>query len=401
MKKISFSPPDISELEINEVVEAMRSGWITTGPRTKQFENEIAGYCGTSRAVCLNSATAALEMTLRVLGVGPGDEVITSAYTYTASASVIYHVGAKIVLVDTVPGSFEIDSEKLAAAISERTKVVIPVDIGGVMVDYDKIFAAVQQKKDLYRPANDLQALFDRPVVMADAAHSFGAEYHGRRSGAAADFTCYSFHAVKNLTTAEGGAVTWRDRPGLDNEALYQQYQLYSLHGQNKDAAAKLRPGAWEYDIIYPAYKCNMTDLTAAFGLKQLARFEGLIARRRRTAEIYDRFLLPQGIERLAHAQGDRQGNYHLYLVRVPGISVEQRNDIITKMAENGVACNVHFKPLPMMTAYKKLGFDIADFPNAYAQYANEISLPMHTLLSDEDAEYVAENFIAALKECR
>lgn len=257
------------------------------------------------------------------------------------------------------------------------------------------------KKKDLYRPANDLQALFDRPVVMADAAHSFGAEYHGRRSGAAADFTCYSFHAVKNLTTAEGGAVTWRDRPGLDNEALYQQYQLYSLHGQNKDAAAKLRPGAWEYDIIYPAYKCNMTDLTAAFGLKQLARFEGLIARRRRTAEIYDRFLLPQGIERLAHAQEDRQGNYHLYLVRVPGISVEQRNDIITKMAENGVACNVHFKPLPMMTAYKKLGFDIADFPNAYAQYANEISLPMHTLLSDEDAEYVAENFIAALKECR
>ena len=401
MKKISFSPPDISELEINEVVEAMRSGWITTGPRTKQFENEIAGYCGTSRAVCLNSATAALEMTLRVLGVGPGDEVITSAYTYTASASVIYHVGAKIVLVDTVPGSFEIDSEKLAAAISERTKVVIPVDIGGVMVDYDKIFAAVEKKKNLYRPSNDLQALFDRPIVMADAAHSFGAEYHGRRSGAAADFTCYSFHAVKNLTTAEGGAVTWKDRPGLDNDALYQQYQLYSLHGQNKDAAAKLRPGAWEYDIIYPAYKCNMTDLTAAFGLKQLARFESLIARRRRTAEIYDKFLLPQGIERLAHAREDRQGNYHLYLVRVPGISVEQRNDIITKMAENGVACNVHFKPLPMMTAYKNLGFDIADFPNAYAQYANEISLPMHTLLSDEDAEYVAENFITALKECR
>lgn len=401
MKKIPFSPPDISELEINEVVEALRSGWITTGPRTKEFERRIASYCGTSKAVCLNSATAALEMTLRVLGIGPGDEVISSAYTYTASAAVIDHVGAKIVLVDTAPGSFEIDCDKLAQAITERTKMVIPVDIGGVMVDYERVFAAVESRKALYRPANKLQALFDRPIVMADAAHSFGSSYHGKMSGAAADFSCYSFHAVKNLTTAEGGAVTWRDRPGLDNEALYQQYQLYSLHGQNKDAAAKLRPGAWEYDIIYPGYKCNMTDLTAALGLKQLERFEGLIARRRATAEIYDRLLLPLGIERLAHKGKDRQGNYHLYLVRVPGISPEQRGDIISAMAERGVACNVHFKPLPMMTAYKNLGFDIKDYPMAYAQYANEISLPMHTLITDEDAEYVAGNFAEVLKEYR
>ena len=393
MRKISFSPPDISDLEINEVVEAMKSGWITTGPRTKLFEKKIAEYVGVSHAVCLNSATAALEMTLRILGVGPGDEVITSAYTYTSSVSVIYHVGAKIVLVDTAPGSFEIDYGKLADAITERTKVVIPVDIGGVMVDYDKVFAAVESKKHLYHPNNDIQALFDRPIVMADAAHSFGASYHGKKSGAVADFTSFSFHAVKNLTTAEGGAVTWLDRPGLDGDRLYKEYQLYSLHGQSKDAAAKLKPGAWEYDIIYPAYKCNMTDLTAAFGLKQLERFAGLIERRKRTAEIYDRILLPTGIQRIEHKRADRQGNYHLYLVRVPGITPAQRSDIITMMAERGIACNVHFKPLPMMTAYKNLGFDIRNYPNAYAQFANEITLPMHTLLTDEDAEYLAGTF--------
>ena len=401
MKNIPFSPPDISEREIEEVAAALRSGWITTGPRTKQFEKNIAEYCGTSRAVCLSSATAALEMTLRALGVGPGDEVITTAYTYTASASVVCHVGAKLVLVDTEKDSYEINYEQLASAITEKTKVVIPVDIGGVMVDYDRVFAAVESAKGLYRPNNAVQALFDRPIVMADAAHSFGASYHGMRSGAVADFTCYSFHAVKNLTTAEGGAVTWRDRAGLDNERLYNELQLLSLHGQNKDAAAKLRPGAWEYDIIYPAYKCNMTDLTAALGLVQLERFPALIARRRSSSEIYDKTLLPEGIVRLAHAQGDRQGNYHLYLVRVPGITQEQRSDIITKMAERGVACNVHFKPLPMMTAYKNLGFDIVDYPNAYAQFANEITLPMHTLITDEDAEYVAENFAEILREYR
>ncbi len=401
MKKIPFSPPDVSEDEINEVVEAMRSGWITTGPRTKQFEKNITEYCGSCRTVCLNSATAALEMTLRVLGVGPGDEVITSAYTYTASASVIHHVGAKIVLVDTEPNSFEISYEKLAEAITEKTKVVIPVDIGGVMVDYDKVFAAVESKKHLFRPSNELQALYGRCIVMADAAHSFGAEYKGKKSGVFADFTCYSFHAVKNLTTAEGGAVTWIDRADLDSDWLYQQYQLMSLHGQNKDAAAKLKPGAWEYDIIYPAYKCNMTDIAAAFGLKQLERFDSMVSKRRRVAEIYDSVLLSEGVECLEQARCDRQGNYHLYLSRIPGISVEQRNDIIMKMAELGIACNVHFKPLPMMTAYKNLGFDTKDFPNAYAQYANEISLPMHTLLSDEDAQYVAETFVKVLKECR
>jgi dTDP-4-amino-4,6-dideoxygalactose transaminase len=393
MKNIPFSPPDISELEINEVVEAMRSGWITTGPRTKLFEKNIAEYCRTSCAVCLNSGTAALELTLRLLGIGPGDEVITSAYTYTASASVIHHVGAKIVLVDTAPDSFAIDYDKLADAITEKTKVVIPVDIGGVMVDYDKVFAAVESKRHLYHPRNDIEALFDRPVIMADAAHSFGASYHGQKSGAVADFTCFSFHAVKNLTTAEGGAVTWLDHPGLDNDWLYEQFQLYSLHGQNKDAASKLKPGAWEYDIIYPAYKCNMTDLSAALGLKELERFDDLIRRRKHIFEIYDKILIPTGIQRLCHEQNDRQGNYHLYLVRVPGITPAQRNDIIGRMAENGIACNVHFKPLPLMTAYMNLGFHIADFPNAYAQYENEITLPMHTLITDEDAEYVAETF--------
>ena len=399
--KIPFSPPDITETEIEQVAEALRSGWITTGPKTKELEREVADLCGTNRAVCLNSQTACAEMTLRLLGIHEGDEVITCAYTYTASASVVCHVGAKLVLIDTQEDSLEMDYDKLAEAITEKTKVIIPVDLGGVPCDYDRIFSIVEEKKKLFHPANKLQEAIGRVIVMADVAHAFGATWHGKPVGSIADFSNFSFHAVKNFTTAEGGAVAWRDIEGIDNEEIYHQYQLLSLHGQSKDALAKTQLGAWEYDIIYPAYKCNMTDLTAAFGLKQLARFEGLIARRRRTAEIYDRFLLPQGIERLAHAQEDRQGNYHLYLVRVPGISVEQRNDIITKMAENGVACNVHFKPLPMMTAYKKLGFDIADFPNAYAQYANEISLPMHTLLSDEDAEYVAENFIAALKECR
>lgn len=398
MKKIPFSPPDISELEINEVVEALRSGWITTGPRTKQFEKRIAEYAGVNGCVCLNSATAALELTLRALGVGPGDEVITSAYTYTASASVAEHVGAKIVFVDVEPNTFHIDYDKLADAITERTKVVVPVDIGGVMCDYDKVFAAVESKKHLYHPTTDLQRAFDRPVVMADAAHSFGATWHGMASGAVADFTCYSFHAVKNLTTAEGGAVVWKDREGIDNDALYQEFQLLSLHGQNKDAAAKLKPGAWEYDIIYPAYKCNMTDVMAAIGLRQLDRFAGLIDRRRRTTEIYDRYLLPLGVQRLEHKGENSQGNYHLYLMRVPNINETQRSEIITAMAEQGIACNVHFKPLPMMTAYKKMGFDIQDYPCAYAQYANEITLPLHTLIDDDDAAYVAQTMCDILK---
>lgn len=399
IRNISFSPPDISDAEIEEVVKTMKSGWITTGPRTKLFEQKIAEYVGISKAVCLSSATGAMEMTLRILGVGPGDEIITSAYTYTASASVIHHVGAKIVLVDTAPNSYEMDYEQLAEAITYKTKAIIPVDIGGVMCDYDRLFAAVESKRHLYRPVNEIQSLFDRPIIMADAAHSFGATYHGKKSGAVADFSCYSFHAVKNLTTAEGGAVVWLDREELDNDWLYEQYQLYSLHGQNKDAAAKLKPGAWEYDIIFPAYKCNMTDLTAAFGLKQLERFDDLMARRRHIAEMYDKALTPTGLQCFTHNREDRQGNYHLYLVRVPGITPEQRNDIIFRMAEQGVACNVHFKPLPMMTAYKDLGFSIKDYPNALEMYKNEITLPMHTLLSNEDIEYVVENFKSILRE--
>lgn len=390
---IPFSPPDITELEIQEVAAAMRSGWITTGPKTKLFEKKIADYCGVSKAVCLNSATAALEMTLRVLGVGPGDEVITSAYTYTASASVIDHVGAKIVLVDVAPGSFHIDPERIADAITERTKVIIPVDIGGVMCDYDAIFSAVESKKQLYHPSeNQYQRLFDRPIIMADAAHSFGATYHGKRSGAVADFTCFSFHAVKNLTTAEGGAVTWCDRDGLDNDELYNLFMLYSLHGQSKDALAKMRPGAWEYDIVYPAWKCNMTDITAAIGLVQISRFDGLMAKRKRFIRMYDEALLPLGIRRLQHFGDDFEGNGHLYLMRITGISEARRNEIIVKMAEAGVACNVHFKPLPMHTAYKNLGFDIKDYPNAYRQYANEITLPLHTLLTDEQVQFIIDS---------
>lgn len=401
MKKISFSPPDISELEIGEVAAALRSGWITTGPRTKEFEKKISEYIGVSRCVCLNSNTAAQELTLRALGVGPGDEVIVPAYTYTATASVVAHVGATIVMVDTQPDSYEMDYDKLADAITERTKVITPVDIGGLMCDYNRIFEVVEAKKHLYHPATPMQKLFDRPVIMADAAHSFGATYHGVQSGAIADFSCFSFHAVKNLTTAEGGAVVWKEREGLDSDALYREYQLLSLHGQSKDAAAKLKPGAWEYDIVYPGYKCNMTDVMAAIGLHQLARFDGLMARRGQLGDIYDAVLLSLGIERLNHKQAYRQGNYHLYLTRIPGITTEQRGEIITEMAERGVACNVHFKPLPMMTAYKKLGFDIADYPNAYSRYANEITLPMHTLLTDEDAQYVANQFSDCLKKYR
>ena len=398
-RNIQFSPPDISDLEINEVVAAMKSGWITTGPRTKDFERRISEYCGTSKTVCLNSATAALEMTLRILGVGPGDEVITTAYTYTASASVIDHVGAKIIMVDVEPGSYHINYNRLADAITEKTKVVIPVDIGGVMVDYDKVFAAVESKKHLYTPTTAYQKLFDRPVVMADAAHSFGASWHGKMSGAAADFTCFSFHAVKNLTTAEGGAVTWQDRLGLDNEKLYKEFQLLSLHGQNKDAHAKFGPGGWEYDIIYTGYKCNMTDLTAAFGLRQLDRFPRLLERRSQIYHIYDKKLLDRGFERLAHEGADFQGNYHLYLTRLPVMTIKQRNQVMARMdSEFGIACNVHFKPLPMMTAYKALGFSIDDYPNAYKQFSNEITLPMHTLLSDDDANFVADGLLECVR---
>lgn len=391
LRNIPFSPPDITDSEIEEVVKSLKSGWITTGPRTKEFEKRIAEFVGTRKAVCLNSATAAMEMTLRILGVGPGDEVITSAYTYTASASIIEHVGAKIVLVDTAPGTFEMDYEKLEEAITERTKVIVPVDIAGKMCDYDKIFKIVEKKKGAFQAHNELQEAFGRIIIMADAAHAFGAERNGMKCGQVADFTCYSFHAVKNLTTAEGGAVVWKFKSLIDDDWLYNQYMLFSLHGQSKDALAKSQKGSWEYDILYPAYKCNMTDLMAGIGLVQLDRYEGLLRRRREIVEIYDRELLPLGIKALRHYEQDYSSSGHLYMINIPEINEEDRNNIIIKMAEVGISCNVHYKPLPMLTAYKNLGFDIKDYPNAYKQYSSEITLPLNTLLTDGDIEYVCD----------
>lgn len=384
----------MTEAEIAEVAEALRSGWITTGPRTKEFENLISLCCQTEKSVCLNSATACMELILRVLWVGPGDEVITSAYTYTATASVTCHVGAKVVLVDTAPGSFEMDYEKLADAITERTKVVVPVDLGGIVCDYDRIFAAVESKKHLFRPANDLQQAFGRVVVLSDAAHAFGAQWHGRMCGEIADFTSFSFHAVKNLTTAEGGALTWRPIPGVDNEWLYKQFQLLSLHGQSKDALAKTQLGAWEYDIVAPNFKCNMTDIMAGIGLAQLKRYPEMLRRRRELIGRYDEALKNCPVQVLDHYGADHASSGHLYIVRLLGRDVAERNDVIVRMAERGIACNVHYKPLPMMTAYKALGFDIADYPNAYDQYRNEVTLPLHTRLTDEDAEYIISNFV-------
>ena len=389
----------MTEAEIAEVAEALRSGWITTGPRTKEFENLISLCCQTEKSVCLNSATACMELILRVLGVGPGDEVITSAYTYTATASVTCHVGAKVVLVDTAPGSFEMDYEKLAEAITERTKVVVPVDLGGIVCDYDRIFAAVESKKHLFRPANDLQQAFGRVVVLSDAAHAFGAQWHGRMCGEIADFTSFSFHAVKNLTTAEGGALTWRPIPGIDNEWLYRQFQLLSLHGQSKDALAKTQLGAWEYDIVAPNFKCNMTDIMAGIGLAQLKRYPEMLRRRRELIGRYDEALKDCPVQVLDHYGADHASSGHLYIVRLLGRDVAERNDVIVRMAERGIACNVHYKPLPMMTAYKALGFDIADYPNAYDQYRNEVTLPLHTRLTDEDAEYIISNFVDVISK--
>lgn len=394
IKKIPFSPPDITESEVYLVSEALRSGWITTGPKTKEFERLIAMCCQTEQAVCLNSATACMELILRVLGVGPGDEVITSAYTYTATASVTCHVGAKVVMVDTAPDSFEMDYDKLADAITEKTKVVLPVDLAGVVCDYDKIFAAVESKKHLFSPANDIQKAYGRVIVLADAAHAFGAKWHGKMCGEIADFTSFSFHAVKNLTTAEGGALTWRNHDGVDNESLYKQFQLLSLHGQNKDALAKTRLGAWEYDIVAPYYKCNMTDVMAGIGLAQLKRYPEMLYRRRQIIERYNEGLRGCDVQVLDHFGDDHSSSGHLYLVRLLGEDVEYRNAVIERMAERGIACNVHYKPLPMMTAYKNLGFDIVDYPNAYNQYHNEITLPLHTSLTNEDVEYVISNFV-------
>jgi dTDP-4-amino-4,6-dideoxygalactose transaminase len=392
--KVPFSPPDMSELEIAEVCDAIRSGWITTGPRTKEFERRIAAYCHTEKAVCLNSATACMELVLRLFGIGPGDEVITCAYTYTATASVTCHVGAKVVMVDTAPGSFEMDYTKLADAITERTKAIIPVDLAGVVCDYDKVFAAVESKRGLFHPSNDLQEALGRMLVLADAAHAFGAQRRGRMCGEIADFTSFSFHAVKNLTTAEGGAVTWRNIEGVDNEWIYKQFQLLSLHGQNKDALAKTQLGAWEYDIVSPAFKCNMTDIMAAIGLKQFERYPQMLVRRREIIERYNAALKNLNVEVLGHYNDDHASSGHLYFVRLLGKDVKFRNEVITEMARREIACNVHYKPLPMMTAYKNLGFDIADYPNAYNQYQNEVTLPLNTCLTDEQVEYVIENFV-------
>lgn len=398
-RNIPFSPPDMSEAEIQEVAEALRSGWITTGPKTKEFEKLIAMCCQTDAAVCLNSATACMEMALRVLGIGQGDEVIVPAYTYTATASAVCHVGARPVLIDCAPGSFEMDYDKVAEAITERTKAVMPVDLGGIVADYDKVFAAVEARKHLFRPANDIQRAYGRCIVIADAAHAFGAMWHGLMCGEIADFTSFSFHAVKNLTTAEGGALTWRTHPGVDNDAIYKQIQLLSLHGQNKDALAKTKLGGWEYDIIGTWYKCNMTDIMAGIGLAQLKRYPELLRRRRQLIEKYNVALKNYPVTVLDHYGNDHSSSGHLYIVRLNGATVEQRNDIIVRMAERGIATNVHYKPLPMMTAYKALGYNIADFPNAYAQYANEITLPLHTHLTDEDVEYILSNFIEIISE--
>lgn len=388
-RNISFSPPDISDLEIDEVVSAMKSGWITTGPRTKEFENKIAAFIGLKKAACLNSATAAMELVLRIFGIGPGDEVITSAYTYTASASIIDHVGAKIILVDTAPNSFEMDYDKLSEAINENTKMIIPVELAGIMCNYDRIYEIVESKKHLFRANNSYHNVLNRIIVMSDAAHAFGASRKGLMCGQVADFTCFSFHAVKNLTTAEGGAVVWRNDLGFDDEDLYRQFMLFSLHGQSKDALAKTQKGSWEYDIVYPAYKCNMTDILASVGLKQLSRYNKMLDRRKEIIELYDNALIPLGLEPIKHYGADFKSSGHLYLLRIPGMTELQRNQLIVLMAEAGIATNVHYKPLPMFTAYKRLGFDIKDFPNAFEMYMNEITLPLHTLLSNEDVDYV------------
>ena len=402
MRKIPFSPPDITEEEIEAVAEVLRSGWITTGPKTKELEREIKEYTKAERAVCLNSATAAMECILRVLGVGPGDEVITSAYTYTASCSVICHVGATPVIVDTARDSFEMDYEKLEAAITEKTKAIIPVDYAGTICDYHAIFEVVERKKHLFHATSDLQKLFARVVVVADSAHAFGASRNGVMCGNIADFTSFSFHAVKNMTTAEGGAVTWKAREGMDSDALYQQFMLLSLHGQNKDALAKTKLGAWEYDIVAPYYKCNMTDIMAAIGLVQYKRYGELLKRRRELLDIYEKELAGMPVEILQHDREEADGqeemhsSRHLCIVRLIGRDSEFRNELIEAMAKEGVSTNVHYKPLPMLTAYKNMGFAIEDYPNAYAMFANEITLPLHTKLTNEDVYYITKVF----REC-
>ncbi len=389
---IPFSPPDMTEEEANEVREAILSGWITTGPRTKELERQIATYVGVNRAVCLNSATACLEMALRLLGVGPGDEVIVPAYTYTASASVICHIGAKMVFIDSQKDSLEMDYNAVEAAVNEHTKAIIPVDLAGIPCNYNRLFEIVERKKALFTPTTELQQSLGRIAICADAAHAFGAKWDGRMVGSIADFTSFSFHAVKNFTTAEGGALTW-NIPGIDDEALYHQVQLYSLHGQSKDALAKTQLGAWEYDIVGPWYKCNMTDIMAALGLVQMKRYPALLARRHEIIERYNKAFKPLGLEVLPHYTDIYSSSGHLYITRIPDATLEERQAIIVAMAERGIATNVHYKPLPMMTAYKAMGFDIKNYPNAYAHFVNEITLPLHTLLTDEEVDYIIEQY--------
>lgn len=396
---ISFSPPDMSDMEIQEVADTIKSGWITTGPKTKELERQIAEYVGVNRCVCLNSQTACGEMALRVLGIGAGDEVIVPAYTYSASASIVDHVGAKIVFVDVQEGCLEMDYDKMEAAITEKTKAIIPVDLGGVPCDYDKIFAIVEKKKALFQPKNEIQKAIGRVAVCADTAHAFGASWHGKMCGSIADFSSFSFHAVKNFTTAEGGALTWRTIPGIDDEDIYHKLQLLSLHGQSKDALAKTKLGAWEYDIVGPWFKCNMTDIMAGIGLAQMKRYPGMLARRKEIIARYDAAFKPLGIDVLDHYNDNHQSSGHLYITRIPGAGLEERQEIIVKMAEAGIATNVHYKPLPMMTAYKNLGFDIKDYPNAYKRFVNEITLPLHTCLTDEEVEYIIENYCKIVKE--
>ena len=398
-RTVPFSPPDISEEEIGEVAEALRSGWITTGPRTKQLEKNIADLVGAARCVCLNSQTACAEMALRVMGIGVGDEVIVPSYTYTATASVVAHVGAEIVMVDTQAGCLEMDYDALEGKITEKTKAIIPVDLAGIPCDYERIFEIAKRKRALFRPSNEMQAALGRIAVMADTAHAFGAKWRGRYVGSVADFSSFSFHAVKNLTTAEGGALTWKTIPGINDEEIYKQIQLLSLHGQSKDALAKTKLGAWEYDVVDTYYKCNMTDVAAAIGLKQLERYPKMQNRRREIILAYDAAFRPLGVETLKHYTDDYESSGHLYITRLPGITMEERNEIIIRMAERGIACNVHYKPLPMLTAYKKRGFDIVDYPNAYAHFLNEITLPLHTCLSDDDVSYVIKNYSEIVKE--
>lgn len=398
---IPFSPPDITEREIELVGEALRSGWITTGPKTKEFEKKLAEYCGTDTLVCLNSSTAAMEMTLRVLGVGPGDEVIVPAYTYTATCSVVCHVGATPVIADIGPDGNEMDYDHLDHLFTEKTKVIMPVDLGGVLCDYDKVYQLVERNKDKFRPSNQIQEGFGRVIVLSDCSHGIGSVRDGKKAGTLADFTCFSFHAVKNLTTAEGGAVTWISRPFIDNEKLYKEYMNLSLHGQTKDALNKNKPGAWEYDIVYPAYKCNMTDLQAAVGLGQLERYEEMLNRRHHIIDSYNNLLKDYDVKVLNHRDHNHRSSGHLYFMRVDNIDEEERNRLITAMAERGVATNVHYKPLPMLTAYKNMGFDIKDYPNAYNYYKNEITLPLFSRMTDEELEYILEVLKDVLKEYR